>query len=119
MKNLRIEIKKLPEVPNICNQILREVWKSENISIAYVEMAPKNISLLHKHQTFTELYYILGGRGILYVGNEKFAVKKDTLVEIKPDIAHKLKNTGKSILKHLVISTPAFNPNDVILINEK
>lgn len=114
----KIEIKKLPEVPNVCNQILREVWKSKNTSIAHVIMKRGDISLLHKHKTFTELYYILKGDGILFVGNKKIKVGSETLIEIKPRISHKLKNTGKSQLVHLVISTPVFNPKDVILINE-
>ena len=109
----KIEVKKLAEVPNICNQILREVWKSKHVSIAHVEMAPGNTSLLHKHNSFVELYYILSGEGILYVGNKEYTVGSDTLVEIKPGVSHKLKNTGKSTLSHLVISNPPFNPDDV------
>ncbi|NQT22796.1 MAG: cupin domain-containing protein [Candidatus Omnitrophica bacterium] len=113
-----IKVKLLPEVPNICNQILREVWKSEDVSVAYVEMPPGNISLLHQHSTFTELYYILDGKGTMWVGDEEFLVDEDTLVGVKPGVSHKLENTGGSILRHLVVSSPAFNPDDVELIDE-
>lgn len=115
----KIEIKKLPEVPNVCQEILREVWKSKNISIAHVIVVPGKISLLHKHRKFTELYYIICGTGIMWVGKEKFKVKEEMLIEIPPNLPHKLKNTGKTPLKHLVISTPAFSSRDVIIINEK
>ena len=116
---MKIEVKHLPEVPNVCNQILKEVWKSEDVSVAYVEMVPGNVSLLHRHSTFTELYYILTGGGIMLVNDEKFSVSKDVLVEVGPGMPHKLTNTGKTLLRHLVISTPAFNPEDMELIDEQ
>ncbi len=116
---IKINVEKLPEVPNICNQILREVWKSENVSVAHVIMKKGNTSLLHKHKLFTELYYILSGRGILWLDKRRIKVDTGILVEIPPNIPHKLKNTGKSSLIHLVISTPSFNPKDVIIIGEK
>lgn len=118
MASRKIEVEKLPAVPNICNQTLKEVWKSGDVSVAYVEMAPGNVSLLHRHRSFTELYYILSGKGIMRVNEEEFSVRKDTLVEVKPGEPHKLKNTARSLLRHLVVSNPAFNPEDVELINE-
>lgn len=115
----KIEIKKLPEVPNVCREILREVWKHRFASIAHVLVLPGRVSLLHKHKTFTELYYVLKGRGIMWVGKEKFPVRGETLIEIPPNTAHKLKNIGRTSLKHLVISVPAFNPKDIILIKNR
>jgi len=119
MAEIKIEVKMLPEVPNVCNQILKEVWKSENVSMAYVEMVPGNVSLLHKHSTFTELYYIIAGEGIMLVNDKEFSVGRDVLVEVEPGMSHKLTNTDKTLLRHLVISTPAFDPEDVELIDEQ
>ena len=113
-----IDIYKLPEVPNVCRQILREAWQSKNVSVAHVIMRPKEVSLSHKHMKFTELYYILEGEGVMWLGEEKFGVKEGSLVEVRPNTAHKLENTGKSTLKHLVISTPAFSPDDVVLLEK-
>lgn len=113
-----IDVKKLPEVPNVCNQVLREVWKSKDVSVAHVVMASGNTSLLHHHSSFTELYYILRGRGIIYVGGVEFPVWDNYLVEVKPNVKHKLQNIGLSDLEHLVISTPAFNADDVVIDNE-
>lgn len=118
MKPEKIEVNKLKPVPNVCNQILREVWKSKDISIAHVIIKAGDISLSHKHKSFTEIYYILEGRGILTVGDEKLEVKNDTIVIIKPNTPHMLKNIGKTQLKHMVISTPKFNPKDVVLLND-
>lgn len=116
MEKIRIEVGKLPRIPNVCRQILREVWKSKNVSIAHVVMRPGNTSLIHKHKKITELYYILDGFGEMEVGEKKFKVKQEMLVEIKANMPHQLKNTGRKFLKHLVISSPAFDSQDVILI---
>jgi mannose-6-phosphate isomerase-like protein (cupin superfamily) len=119
MKELKkIEISTLPWVANICNQRLKEAWKSEAASIAYVEMDVDNISLFHRHKDFTEIYYVLSGQGMLCVNGQEFFVEKDVLVEIPPDVVHNLKNTGNSILCHLVISVPAFSPDDVEVLDE-
>lgn len=115
---LEIRVSWLPEVSNICNQVLREVWKNSALSLAHVIMPAGGISLLHEHHTFTELYYILSGRGILTLGSKELQVREETLVVIPPRTPHRLKNVGKSRLRHLVISNPPFNPQDVILLEE-
>lgn len=108
-----IKVQDLPEAANICQQMLKEVWKSKDVSVAYVEMQGGSVSLLHKHANFTELYYILSGRGKIFIDGEEFEVDANMLIEIAPGVSHKLKNTGVLVLKHLVVSTPAFNPDDV------
>ena len=118
IKQSKISIHKLPLVPNICRQLLREVWKSKKTSLAHVSMRPGNVSLLHKHKNFTELYYILSGKGIITLGNNAFTVRTDDLIVIPPNKPHKLKNAGRTNLTHLVIASPAFNPKDVILIKK-
>ena len=74
-----------------------------------------SVSLLHLHKTFTELYYIIEGKGEMRVGKKTFSVRKDTLVEIPRGSWHMLKNIGKTRLYHLVICVPEFNPRDVVL----
>lgn len=117
MSGRLIKVSRLSWVQNVCNQRLREVWKSDKASIAYVEMNPGNVSLDHQHREFTELYYILSGEGLLLVGEKNFFVREDMLVEIPPNTVHRLENLGTSILRHLVISLPPFNPDDVEVIN--
>ena len=113
MKKLMIDVMELPLASNVCNQRLREGWRSNEMSLAHVEMDPGNVSLPHRHHGFIEIYYILSGEGILSVGEENFSVKKDTVVEIPVGAVHFLANTGKENLCHLVICIPSFNPNDV------
>ncbi len=108
----------LPAVPNVCNQILREVITLDKMSLAHVIMQPKDASLLHKHATFSEIYFIIDGKGILYAGDRAFRVNEEDYLILPKDTPHKLKNTEARTLEHLVFSVPRFNPEDVILLDE-
>lgn len=112
----KINVLELPEASNVCQQVLREVWGNSLTSIAHVIMSPGGISLLHEHHTFAEVYYILSGEGILTCGNDEIHVEAETAAVIPSHTPHKLRNIGTSPLKHLVISSPRFNPKDIILL---
>jgi mannose-6-phosphate isomerase-like protein (cupin superfamily) len=118
MSNLIIRVKDLPPVPNVCDQVLREVYKSALFSVAHVEMAPGNISLLHEHTEFTEVYYILSGEGVFCVNGHEFPAEIGATVGLLPGMVHQLKNTGTTVLKHLVISNPPFDPGDVKIVTK-
>ncbi len=113
-----IDVYGLLPVKNICNQILREVLSLQKVSIAHVVMNAKNISLLHKHSRTTEIYYILYGNGILYHGDNASQVEDGACLIIPPETPHKLQNTEKTTLEHLVFAIPPFNPEDLFLLNE-
>ncbi|MCU0679336.1 MAG: cupin domain-containing protein, partial [Planctomycetes bacterium] len=108
-------VKSLPEVPNICNQSLREVYKNIWASLAYVEVKPGDMSLLHNHNDFDEWYYILSGRGTMRNGFEIFPVHANDLVVVRRKTNHQLACYGRRPLRHLVFSTPPFNAMDVNL----
>jgi mannose-6-phosphate isomerase-like protein (cupin superfamily) len=118
MKKFITRVYGLQPVPNVCDQVLREVYKSEHFSVAHVEMAPGNISLPHRHAIFTEIYYILSGGGIISINGQEFPVAEGNTVGLSSGAVHQLKNTGATILKHLVISNPPFDPSDVEIITE-
>ncbi len=105
-------------VYNVCNQILREVISLSNVSMAHVIMEPENVSLLHKHNKMTEVYYILNGKGVLYLGDKAYQVNDDNCIIIPKQIPHKLRNTENVNLEHLVFAIPPFNPSDVILLED-
>ena len=112
-------IYELPPVPNVCNQILREIIKLPKVSGAHVTMNQGDESLIHEHNNMKEIYYILSGEGILYCGNTAISVEKGAYISINPNTHHKLHNTGRKQLTHLVFAMPPFNPKDVILTSEK
>ncbi len=119
-KFLSIQIDKLPIAANVCQQELREVWKESTgkVSLAHVIMEPKANSLLHEHHVMTELYQGLEGKGELTVGEEVVLFQKGTVVEIPPFTPHKLTNLGEQPLIHTVLAIPAFNPQDVFILEK-
>jgi len=113
-----IDVYKLPTVENICNQILREVISLPKVSMAHVIMNPGNVSLWHQHRRMTEIYFILNGEGVLYYGNRALQVEKGSYLVLSPNTPHKLRNTGKSDLEHLVFAVPPFDMEDVEILDD-
>ncbi len=89
-----------------------------NVSMAHVIMNKGNISLWHKHSKMTEVYFILKGTGILYHGNRALRVETGAYLVLPPNTPHKLRNTGKCDLEHLVFAIPPFDSNDVEILDE-
>lgn len=110
-----IQIDTLPIAANVCQQELREVWQDSEgrASIAHVIMQSGAVSLLHRHARMTEVYHILNGTGELTVGDQVLTVRRGSVVEVPVGAAHKLENTGRRSLTHLVTAIPAFDPTDV------
>ena len=108
----------LPLASNVCNQELRELVTLPTVSMAHVRMQQGATSLLHNHKDMTEVYVITQGSGVLYCNQQAFAVEKGSYLVIPPLASHKLKNTGRTPLEHLVCALPPFNPADVRLVPE-
>jgi mannose-6-phosphate isomerase-like protein (cupin superfamily) len=55
---------------------------------------------MHIHPESEEVYYVVEGRGTVYVGEErrKMEVNKDTAVYIPPGTIHGIRNTGSEEL---------------------
>ncbi|MBW3018588.1 cupin domain-containing protein [Candidatus Woesearchaeota archaeon] len=112
-----INVRDLPPVENVCNQILREVISLPKVSMAHVTMKPDDVSLWHQHSRMTEIYLILDGEGILYHGNKALHAEKGAYLVIPPNTPHKLRNTGNYALEHLVFAIPPFDPEDVEIVH--
>ena len=110
-----VKVMELPVAFNVCNQTLREVVQTPSFSVAHVIMEPGARSILHKHESFSELYYILRGKGVLYSGSKAYNVARGSYVVIPPNTPHMLHNDDQR-LAHLVLASPPFNPKDVILM---
>lgn len=80
----------------------KKIYDGDNTEV--IHMALKPGQSLKKHVTPVDVFfYILEGRGIVEIGNEKLEVEKDTLVESPRNIPHLLSNTGEGIFRFLVV----------------
>jgi len=115
------ELNKCPEIKGGDGSIIREMLsplKDEvgiNFSVAHAKVMPGGETLLHKLKS-SEIYYILEGKGEMYIDGEKKIVEKGCLIYIPPNSVQKIKNIGNDELSFLCIVEPAWRKeNEEIL----
>ena len=104
---------------------LREVLHPKNdklklrYSIAHVVVSPEDRTFLHRLKTSSEVYYILQGRGMIFVGEEVKKVKTGDVIYIPPGFKQKIHNIGKDDLAFLCIVSPPWSKKDEEIIEEE
>jgi quercetin dioxygenase-like cupin family protein len=101
-------IKKLSDMPimkTAHNVDARNLYNTENAVISVITLRPGQS--LKKHITPVDVaFYVLRGKGVVEIGNEKKAVETDTLVESPKDIVHCWYNESDTDLSFMVIKVP-------------
>jgi len=70
-----------------------------------VTLSPWNA--LKKHLTPVDVFfYVLGGEGVVEIGDERKTVGKDVLVESPARIPHRWMNESGSVFRVLVVTVP-------------
>lgn len=120
-----INVKDLPVAENVCAQVLREVEKQPQWSLAHVTMNPLATSLLQNHHRMNEVYVTtkgFGRLGLAPLGQVSWSYREVTagsVHEIRSVVPHLLQNKSSSHLEHLVFALPSFDPADVHLLEPK
>jgi mannose-6-phosphate isomerase-like protein (cupin superfamily) len=71
---------------------------------------------LHFHNNAQQFFYILSGRAVLYLDNEKTNLSKHQGLLIHPGVRHYIQNQTEERLEFLIVSQPSTN-NDRITLN--
>ena len=87
-----------------------------NQSLAEAKIAPGQITEEHYHPNSEEIYYILWGRGRMWLENDSRDVKAGDGIAIPPGKRHKIENTGDVPLVLLCCCAPAYTHEDTILV---
>ena len=87
-----------------------------NQSLAEAKLAPGQITEEHYHPHSEEIYYILRGRGKMWLENDSREVKAGDGIAIPPGKRHKIENTGEASLVLLCCCAPAYTHEDTILV---
>ena len=83
----------------------KRLYDADNAEV--IHMALKPGQSLKRHITPVDVFfYILEGKGIVEIGNEKQEVEEDTIIESPKNSPHLLRNTGQEIFRFLVIKVP-------------
>jgi len=87
----------------------------KNQSLAEAVITPGQMTDAHSHKLTEEIYYILEGKGQMYLANDDFFVEQGDSILIKPGQTHCIKNIGESELRLLCCCSPAYSHEDTFL----
>ena len=99
------------------NTILRELFNplKEKMKLGYslghAIVKPGETTFNHRLKS-SEVYYILQGRGVMFIDNEKAGVKESQAIYIPPNSLQRIQNIGSEDLIFLCIVDPAWKPED-------
>lgn len=111
------DLKKCKEFSAGDNTLLRELFNplkdkmDLRYSLAHATVKPGKTTYRHRLKT-SEVYYILKGRGIMYIDDESEEVKEGQAIYIPPNAAQCIKNTGTTDLVFMCIVEPAWKKED-------
>ena len=80
-------------------------------SLAHAIVPPGQTSKLHALKT-SEIYYILGGTGIMYIDDECQPVEPRDTIYIPPNAKQRIHNNGTEPLVFLCVVDPAWRKED-------
>ncbi|KAA3632510.1 MAG: cupin domain-containing protein [Calditrichaeota bacterium] len=112
------KLKNCTEIKAGDSTILRELLHPDKdypfdgrYSLAHAKLPVGTESDKHKLTT-DEVYYILEGKGEMYVDGETVIVEKGDTIEIPPNAVQSIKNIGDCELLFLCIVDPAWRAED-------
>jgi len=100
-----VEVKNADISQNPHNVDVRKIYDTKNAQAAHITLKPGES--LKRHITPVDVFfYVLEGKGIVEVGDEKKEVGPDTLIESPAKIVHCWYNESNEILRILVVKVP-------------
>jgi mannose-6-phosphate isomerase-like protein (cupin superfamily) len=107
------------EIVALDDTILREILNPKHepanlklgYSLAHAVVKPGASSSPHRFFEASEVYYILQGKGTMYVDDETADVRPGDTIYIPPRGVQHIENTGDSDLVFLCIVFPPWNPD--------
>lgn len=83
-----------------------------NISFAQAEIKPGQATTKHMHKTSEEVYYVVRGIGVMSLGDKEFPVAPGDTICIRPNVPHKIENTGHEPLIIFCCCSPPYSHGD-------
>jgi mannose-6-phosphate isomerase-like protein (cupin superfamily) len=103
------EIKNIQASPNPHGVETKKFHENDYVQAVHITLNPGE--KLKKHITAVDVFfYVLEGKGIVEIGDEKREVIKDTFIDSPAKIPHCWYNESNEILRVLVVKTP--NPHE-------
>lgn len=90
---------------------------NRNQSVAEAQVPPGARTYLHRHLMAEEIYLVLGGTGLLHLGQEVLSLEEGACILIPPETPHRLQNTGTVPLRVLCACAPAYSHEDTEVLD--
>jgi len=82
-----------------------------SINVVHANIANVGTSLEpHAHDSEEQIFFILGGVGVMKVGEEEAEVREGDAIYLPPRLAHSIKNTGTYPLRFLAFGARILKP---------
>ena len=98
-------------VPCLCGESFR-IFTIKDGPMTNIHVTHIMDSRKHYHKKCTEFYYILEGKGVLELGDDKVQLSPGLLVRIDPLTPHR----GYGDFKTLIVGIPACEPDDEYMV---
>ena len=84
-------------------------------SLAEATIAPGRETQAHSHPNTEEIYYLLRGRGVMAMEQERREVGPGDAIAIPPGARHQIRNVGAEDLVFLCCCVPAYEDSDTVM----
>ncbi len=112
------DVKDVPGIASACGPLhVLSTAEDSPVGNASVLKAKKH-GKPHFHREATELYYVLSGYGAIRIDGSDVAVHRGSFLIIKPQSVHQVRPLHRSTLVLLVVSIPAWQENDEIIVED-
>lgn len=100
-----VKVKNVQSKPNPHGVDVRSISDTENAQVAHITLQPGES--LKKHLAPADVvFYVLEGRGIVEIGEERNEVGADTLIECPAKTPMRWINESNGIVRILLVKTP-------------
>jgi quercetin dioxygenase-like cupin family protein len=100
-----VKVKEVQSKPNPHGVDARSISDTKSAQVVHITLQPGES--LKKHITPVDVvFYVLEGRGVVEIGDERKEVEKDTLIESPAGIPHRWMNESSGPVRILVVKTP-------------
>ncbi len=79
-----------------------------NVSLAEAVLQPGERTRPHSHRLSDEVYYVLGGEGVVMLGANSYAVEPGSCLLLPAGRLHSARCTGQEALRLLCICAPPY-----------
>ena len=87
-----------------------------NLSLAEATVGPGSKTYPHLHTQSEEVYYLLQGKGRMYIGEKSKEVKQHDAILIPPGTKHYIVNTGREDLVFLCLCSPPYTHRETKIL---